>query len=92
VFVRYFPTSSAPYLHHVMRRKDKNGQFRPLFSETYHFANRRTHSGRPEEVLIRIGCGKILRSVVTTTTPRLTRDNYRAAMASVAGTRVAAFN
>ncbi len=92
MFVRYFPISSAPYLHHVMRRKDKNGQFRPLFSETCRFANRRTHSGRPEEVLIRIGRRKVLRSVAATTTLRLTRDNHRAAMASVLGTRVAAFN
>ena len=70
----------------------KNGQYRPVFSEARHFANRRTHSGRPEEALIRSGRGKVLRSVVTTTTPRLTRDNHRAAMASVAGIRVAAFN
>lgn len=70
----------------------KNGQYRPVFSEAHYFDDRRTHSGTQEEALARIGRGKVLRSVVTTSTPRLTRDDHRAAMASVAGIRVAAFN
>jgi hypothetical protein len=48
--------------------------------------------GGQKKFPIRIGRGKELRSVVTTTNPCLRPGDHRAAMASVAGTRVAALN